>query len=60
MTRCHIEADDDSRKSYDLGLRAWREREIRAGRMAPLTEQEFRWVAEGEVPPGEMDCARNG
>lgn len=47
-------------REYDFGLRAWREREIRAGRMAPLTEQEFRWVAEGEVPPGEMDSARNG
>ncbi len=60
MTRCPIEADDDSRKSFELGLRAWREREIRAGRIPPLTEQDFRWAAEGEVPPHQMDCARNG
>ena len=54
------DASDNSIRCFELGLAAWREREIRAGRIEPLTEQEHRWAASGPVPNSKLETVRNG
>ncbi len=47
-------------REYEFALRACREQGFRARRIEPRTEQQSRWAAEGEVPPDQMDCVRDG
>jgi hypothetical protein len=44
----------DTEQEWLLGLRCWREKEIRAGRSDPWTEQEKRWAEEGPVDNDQL------
>lgn len=48
----------DGTGSYALGLAAEREIRIRDGRIAPQTDNERRWAAEGPVDVRSLECLR--
>lgn len=49
---------DDSKKCYDLAIKALREKHIRSGRIAPRTEAEHEQALQGPVKPSQLDCVR--
>ncbi len=61
-SRDPAEAAADSYKSWALGIKAVREKCIRAGSVLPRPgdAEEARWKAEGVVPPSQMKAARDG
>ncbi len=54
------ERADDSFKSWQLGVAAWREIFIRKGDIPPKEGDatHARWVAEGPRRPSQLDCVR--
>jgi len=51
---------DDGLASYLIGHAALREIKIRDGREPPLTLDEWRWFADGSVPPGQLETVLKG
>lgn len=62
MTRCPHEAADDSRKGYELAIRAARELCIRRGQILPdcSRPEEIGWAEEGVLPSSMLTVVRNG
>ena len=54
------EADDDSRRSFDLALAALREQHIRRHAILPRSDhpEEMRWAEEGEVDVRRLDTVK--
>jgi hypothetical protein len=49
---------DDSKKCYDLAIKAMREQGVRAGRLEPHTDAERRQAEQGPVSVDRLDCVR--
>ena len=47
---------DDSKKCYDLAIKAAREKGVRAGRLEPHTDTERLQAEQGPVRVSELDC----
>lgn len=54
------DAADDSRRSYDLGIRAGREKRVRSHIYDPINETEQRWWDEGPVSNNQLETVRHG
>jgi hypothetical protein len=54
----NYDAADNSRRCYELGLKAWREKCIRSGEIKPETPDEHRWAVEGPRPPSQFETVR--
>lgn len=52
--------DDNSRRCYDLAIRAAREKCIRSGQILPdhSKPDEVRWADEGPRAPNELEAVR--
>ena len=49
---------DDSKKCYDLAIKAAREKRVRLGLLAPHTALERIQAEQGPVRVSELDCVR--
>lgn len=45
---------------WNLGIRAWREKLVRAGHAEPLDDEERRQAREGTVTNDKLDAVRKG
>ena len=51
---------DDGLSSFNIAVRAIREIKVRAGEAPRINIDEWRWFAEGPVPPNKLDTAVYG
>jgi hypothetical protein len=49
---------DDAFGSWEVGIAALREWNIRSGQIAPSTPEEEAWQREGPVPPEQLQAGR--
>lgn len=54
----NYDPEDNSKRSWELAIKAWREICVRRGQIAPDTPEERQWQQEGPRRPSELSVVQ--